>query len=201
MKRIAGLSLLLGAGLILSLVSCTRAQNQPPDTVSAVNLQRYMGTWYEIASIPTSFQRQCAANTTAKYRLLEDGQVMVVNGCDTAEGERISSEGRARVTDPQSNARLRVTFVNLLGWRYLFGGDYWIIGLDEQRYSYAVVGHPTRRYGWILSRSPDLPASTLKQLTTLLQKQGYDPCDFITTPQMGGIDQTIPLCQYVGLTE
>lgn len=170
------------------------ADVQPLPTVASVDLARYMGHWYEIASIPMFFERDCTANTTADYKLLPDGLVKVINSCQTAARKRISSEGRATVIDTTTHAKLKITFLNLLGWRFMAGGDYWITALAPD-YSYAIVGHPSRKYGWILSRQPHLPKSILRYLINNLAEQGYDICRFLTMPQPGGFQHRQSLCE------
>lgn len=182
-----GLSALIFAGSI-SFADVT--------TVPEVNLTQYVGTWYEIASIPHSFQKQCVRGVTAEYKDLGDGVVEVINSCEKQDGSRSVSEGRAKVVDTVSNAKLKVTFVRLGWWVYLFGGDYWVIDLAKD-YRYAVVGHPTRKYGWILSRTPVLPMSDLKLIAENLKSQGYDLCGLLMTVQDGGVSSRIPLCEYV----
>ena len=154
-----------------------------PTTVEDVDLERYVGLWYEIAKIPNKFQRKCAGGTTAFYSFRDDGNINVVNRCLDSAGNTVSAVGLAKVVDTRSYARLKVSFVNVLGIR-LFWGDYWIIGLD-QNYQYAVVGHPQRKYGWILARNRDLPAETLEEIDALLRDQGYDPETFVRTVQPG----------------
>jgi len=149
--------------------------------VSHVDLGRYVGTWYQIASIPASFQSFCAGGTTATYTVLENGQVEVQNQCYTSTGERRKAVGRAWVSDKTTNARLKVSFVSLFGW-WLFSADYWIIDLGH-RYEYAVVGHPSRNYGWILSRTPTLPPDVLAGIRSRLAAQGYDVSRFRLTDQ------------------
>lgn len=177
------------AGLFLALalaVAWSRPHEQDgdrPSTVESVDLERYVGLWYEIAKLPNRFQKKCASGTTAFYSLREDGEIGVVNRCLDGDGKTVRAAGLAKVADPTSNARLKVSFVNVLGIR-LFWGDYWIIGLGEN-YEYAIVGHPERDYGWILSRSPQLPQETLEEIFAELRRQGYDPDDFDLTPQAG----------------
>jgi apolipoprotein D and lipocalin family protein len=151
--------------------------------VNYVNLERYTGTWYEIAKIPNRFQAKCAQNTTASYSLREDGRLDVINRCITEENEQISSRGIAKIVDTGSNAKLKVSFVQILGIS-LFWGDYWIIGLDNE-YRYAVVGTPGRKYGWILAREPELDEETIDEIYLILQEQGYNPSDFEMTVHQG----------------
>lgn len=163
-------------------------------TVDQVDLVRYQGLWYEVASIPASFQKKCVGNVTAEYKILPSGLVEVINSCELASGEKNIAEGRAKVTNPEQNSKLKVTFVKLVKWIFAFGGDYWIIDLDEN-YNYVVVGHPERTFGWILSRTPTLPDETLRGIQSRLEEKGYNSCDFMTTPQVGGFDQKVSLCK------
>jgi apolipoprotein D and lipocalin family protein len=160
------------------------ARSQPthrPQPVAHVDLDRYVGSWYEIAKIPNKFQKQCVGGTTAEYRLREDGRIDVINRCRTANGVVDEARGIARVVDEKSNARLKVSFVRFLG-RNWFWGDYWILGLGPD-YEYAIVGHPERTYGWILSRTPTLDEATRSSIDAQLRAQGYDLQQFEPTPQ------------------
>lgn len=167
-------------------------------TVPHVDLSRYLGTWYEIASIPQSFQKQCVRNTRAEYSSADDGLIKVTNSCEKSDGSRSIAEGRAKIVDTESNAKLLVTFVRIITWIFSFGGDYWIIDL-EPNYQYAVVGHPTNSYGWILARNPKLSHSDLENISKNLILQGYDTCKFIMTPQDRGQNTSIKLCEYLAL--
>lgn len=159
------------------LLSLPLAQSEPPPapvrTVASVDLQKYLGLWYEVASIPQSFQKDCIKNTTAEYSLdTETDYIVVMNSCLRADGTTDSAEGRARVASGglRSKAQLEVTFVKLGDWIFAAGGDYWIIGLDKQ-YRWAVVGHPSHDYAWILSRTPNLSRRYLKQAAQILEKK------------------------------
>ncbi|MGD2294728.1 MAG: lipocalin family protein [Candidatus Aminicenantes bacterium] len=156
------------------------AKSDPPKTVPFVDLNSYIGLWYEIAKIPNSFQKQCAAGTTAEYSLRDDGRIEVINKCFKSDGSLDEARGVARVVDTQTNAKLQVSFVRFLG-RNRFWGDYWIIGLDTN-YEWAVVGHPKRKYGWILSRTPVIGQEVRQKINALLESQGYDPKAFEDTP-------------------
>lgn len=175
---------ILLAVLCPSLPGRSPASAQPahrPQPVDHVDLERYLGRWYEIARIPNTFQENCVRSTTAEYTRREDGRIDVVNRCLQADGEVDEARGIARVVDEESNARLKVSFVRFLG-RNWFWGDYWILGLGD-RYEYAIVGHPDRKYGWILSRTPVLSEETLRVVFERLKGQGYDPAAFEFTPQ------------------
>nr|BFD62772.1 hypothetical protein BdHM001_14530 [Bdellovibrio sp. HM001] len=179
--------------LVLGFVSTGWAE---PTTVPYVDLNKYLGKWYEVASIPMFFQKQCIGNTTAEYSAAEDGMIQVLNSCDTESGGRSMAEGRAKVVDTESNAKLKVTFVKIIGWVFGFGGDYWILDLAPD-YSYALVGDPTRQYAWILSRQPSLGAEVYVALEQKLKMLGYDTCLIKTSIQSGGISQRQPLCELV----
>lgn len=143
--------------------------------VERVDLKRYTGTWYEIASFPQRFQRGCTA-TTATYSLRDDGDIDVVNRCriNSPDGSEKRAHGRARVVDKATNAKLEVSFF------WPFWGDYWIIDLGQQ-YEFAVVGHPGRDYLWILSRTPTLDSGVYKDILERLQTQGYDTNRLVRT--------------------
>ncbi len=164
------LTILLFLGVVVSGCSQTtteRLQLAPLTTVPEVDLERYLGTWYEIASYPQRFQEGCTG-TTATYSLREDGQIDVLNKCrkGSLDGPEDVAEGRARVVDRTSNAKLEVTFF------WPFWGDYWIIDLGSD-YEYAVVGHPSRDYLWILSRTPTLDEKTYEGILGRLEDMGY----------------------------
>ena len=113
----------------------------PLKTVDHVDLNRYLGKWYEIARLPNRFEKKCHRDVTAEYS--RDGQKIIVhNSCIQQDGKPNVAEGRAKVVDATTNAKLKVTFF------WPFYGNYWIIGLDSE-YRWAVVGEPGRKYMWI----------------------------------------------------
>lgn len=151
-------------------------QNKELKTVEFVDLKKYSGLWYEVAKIPNRFQKQCVNKTTANYTLKDNGEIEVINSCVTEEGKIDKTDGVARIVDKKSNAKLEVSFFSIFGWRPIWG-DYWIIGLDEN-YQWAIVGTPSRKYGWILSRTPKLNNDILDKINQILFNQGYDPKKF-----------------------
>jgi len=159
---------------LLFLNACSSAQacgdpNLPEvRTVQSVDLNRYLGTWHQIAFFPTRFQGKCKIDTTAEYGLLEDGRVSVRNECTRPDGKRKSIEGTAKVVDKSTNARLKVKFF----W-FAPAGDYWIIELDPD-YQTAVVGSPDRNYLWILSRSPRISRALYDELVARIGAQQFD---------------------------
>jgi len=145
--------------------------------VPHVDLNRYLGTWYEIASFPAWFQRDCTGST-AEYALLPDGRIRVINRCfkNSLDGPLKESTGKAEVVDAANNAKLKVWFF------WPFKGDYWVIDLDPD-YRWAVVGVPSRKYLWILSRTPTLAEAVYQGILGRLVDQGYDPAKLNLTPQ------------------
>jgi apolipoprotein D and lipocalin family protein len=167
--------------LIVVSIFTVHGQSKDPVTVDFVDLNKYIGKWYEIAKIPNRFQKQCVKNTTAQYSFKENGDIEVVNSCVDKDGETDKATGTAKVVDKNSNAKLEVSFLRILGV-HLFWGDYWIIGLDDE-YSYAVIGTPNRKYGWILSRTPELSSDKLAEANKILERNGYNKNDFVDSPQ------------------
>lgn len=157
----------------LALAGCattTTERRSLPElkTEPNVELSRYLGTWFEIASFPQRFQKGCTA-TTATYSLRSDGDLDVLNRCrlQTLDGPEKVAKGHAVVVDEQTNAKLKVTFFKP------FWGAYWIVEVGPQ-YEYAVVGHPGREYLWILSRSSTMDEATYDGIVQRLREQGYE---------------------------
>jgi apolipoprotein D and lipocalin family protein len=194
MNRLAMVAVLAVLPLF-ALANVALGRVDPPKTVDRLDLNRYMGQWYEIAAMPIDSERRCVGGTTAEYSQLPDGTIRVLNQCRTGPHETVSAEGRARLADAKTNARLDVTFVNLGHWWWYFvGGEYWVLDVDEN-YQYALVGDPYHRYAWILSRTPKLSDDLLYRAVVELKKQGYNPCLLMTTPQDGGMQTVQPFCK------
>ena len=181
-KLLPFITVFIGSSLLLTSFSSAELENKTELTVvDNVDLSRYLGLWYEIGFIPVWFQKGCAGGTTAEYSLFKDGVVNVVNRCCTGDGKVKEAKGRAWVVDNKIPAKLKVSFVSLLGL-WLFKGHYWIIDLDPD-YHYAVVGHPSRDLGWILSRTPTLSEKVLQGIAERLTANGYDFSRFKMTNQ------------------
>jgi apolipoprotein D and lipocalin family protein len=163
------LAVLLAIQLLfmISMSSC-KAQTPLLETVSSVDLDRYAGKWYEIASFPQRFQKGCEC-TTATYSISDRGHVVVENQCRKggSEGKISYIKGKAFVEPNSGNAKLKVQFF------WPFKGKYWIIDLASD-YTYAVVGHPNRKYLWILSRTPQMDDDVYGQILQKLIKSGFD---------------------------
>lgn len=164
--------------VILFLISCILSAQEGVKliTVDSVDINKYVGTWFEIAKIPNSFQDHCIKNTTATYKINEDGDIEVLNRCIDDDGEVDDADGIARIVDKTTNSKLEVSFVSFFGWRP-FWGDYWILGLDNE-YQYAVIGTPSKKYGWILSRTPLMNEQDLENCFKIFENNGYNRNDF-----------------------
>jgi len=142
------------------------------EVVPHVELEKYLGKWYEIAHLPARFQEGCS-DTTATYTLSKDGSLSVLNEC-TRNGKVKKAKGRAKVVDKSSGAKLKVTFFRP------FYGDYWIIKLGSD-YDYAVVGTPNLKYLWILSRTPQMDENLFSSLIEFVKSKGFDVKNLIKT--------------------
>lgn len=172
-------------GLVgLSAMAQTAPVPLPPlTTISALDVPRYLGTWYEIAKYPNSFQKKCVANTQARYTLLSDGQLQVVNRCRLADGQTSEAIGAARQQGDASSPKLKVRFAP--AWLSIFPfvwGDYWVIDLDPA-YQLAAVAEPKREYLWILSRTPKVDSKSYQALLERLTQQGFDIGKLENSPQ------------------
>jgi len=154
--------------MLIALLVSGCASRPPLSTVPSVDLTRYSGKWYEIAKYPNFFQRGCSGQSTAEYSPGPDGSIRVVNACPGKNGKEIRVTGKATVVPGSQNTKLRVSFGGPIS------GAYWVIGLDEKNYSWAVVGHPSRQFLWILARTPELPADTYEKILKLVAEHGYD---------------------------
>ena len=144
------------------------------EVVPHVDLQRYLGKWYEIARLPARFQEGCT-ETTATYALAKNGGVSVLNEC-MRHGKLSRAVGKAKVADKATGAKLKVSFF------WPFYADYWIIKLGGD-YSYAVVGAPSRKYLWILSRTPQMDEGLFSELLEFAKSKGFDVGRLIRTSQ------------------
>jgi apolipoprotein D and lipocalin family protein len=179
-KILKALDFLLITLILLAITGCINMQGKtsvPLQVVPYVDLTRYTGTWYEIARYPHSFQEGCVGSK-ATYTLRDDGKISVLNECyDKTFGGKIrSAKGKAWVIDKKTNAKLKVSFF------WPFSGDYWIIDLGTN-YEYAVVGHPKRKYLWILSRTKVMDASVYEAILSRLKDKQYDTSKLIKTSQ------------------
>ena len=154
--------------IIFIAMTSTNLKSQTLQTVPNVDVQKYAGKWYEIASYPQRFQKGCHC-TTAEYTLSEKGYLIVENRCnrDSVEGKQSYIRGKAFIQPNTGNAQLKVQFF------FPFRAKYWIIDLADD-YSYAVVSHPNMKYLWILSRTPHLNENVYQSILSRLEEKGFD---------------------------
>jgi apolipoprotein D and lipocalin family protein len=159
--------------------------SRPLRTVERVDLPRYMGGWFVIANIPYFAEKDCY-DSVEGYALRADGRIENRFACrDRSFDAPMNEKARtiATVHDRTSNAEWRVPFYKVLRVKYL------IIDLDPE-YRWAVIGHPGRRYGWVLSRTRALPEDTYRGILERLREQGYDASKFVKVPQWGSDSNT-----------
>ena len=159
---------------VLSFSAYGQGSDATVKTIPSLDVQRYMGTWYEIAKYPNWFQKKCVSNTKAVYSARADGTLKVLNSCKTADGEVSEAEGTARQIGAKDSPKLEVRFAPAwLSFIPMVWGDYWVIDLDAQ-YQVAVVSDPRREYLWILSRTPQLDKKTYEDVLQRIQNQQFD---------------------------
>jgi apolipoprotein D and lipocalin family protein len=146
----------------------------PLETIATLDVPRYLGTWHQVALYPNRFQSQCAAATTARYALRDDGRLEVTNRCRRADGRIDQAVGAARQIGGATSPKLQVRFAPAwLGWLPMVWGDYWVIDLDAA-YQLAAVSEPKREYLWILSRTPTPDPAAYDALLQRLAARGFD---------------------------
>lgn len=156
--------------------SCQSQSSIDKSVVPHLSIEKYVGTWYEIARYDHSFERNLVG-VTATYSLKEDGMIKVVNAGykNTLDGKYSSSEGKAKVPNPPEG-KLKVSFF------WIFYGDYFVLDIDP-KYQWAIVGSSSDKYLWILSRTPQLDDSVYNDLIDRISKRGYDASKLIKVPQ------------------
>lgn len=143
------------------------------EPVGGFEVDRYLGTWHEIARLDHSFERGLT-DVTAEYSPRADGGVKVVNrGYDPVKKKWKQAEGRAYFTGDRTTGSLKVSF-----FRPFYGG-YYIVELDKEAYSYALVSGPGRSYLWILGRTPELPPAVMEKLTARAAALGFDTAKLV----------------------
>jgi len=170
------------AALALAVSPLTGAGTQAPRVVESVDLSRYAGRWYEAARFPNKFQNHCAGDVVVYYTARPDGRIDVLNRCRTTNGSVDEARGLGRKADNgASNARLEVRFAPaFLSFLKKVWGDYWIIGLGPD-YTWSVVGTPNRDYLWVLSRTPEMSATSYQRAIEIARGNGFDVSKLVKT--------------------
>lgn len=153
-------------------------------TVSNFDLNRYLGTWYEIARLPMKYQPEESTDISAQYSLNENGNVKVDNRCLDEHQKLDGSVGEATVVDGP-NGKLEVSFLpEGFRWIPFTKGDYWVLKIDEN-YQTALVGEPNLKYLWILHRETTLDEATKREYLSYAESLGYDLSELIHTVHTG----------------
>lgn len=156
--------------------------------VLSLDLNRYLGRWYEICRLPLRWEDEAATDITANYSLNDDGTVRVDNRCFDEDGKPAQAIGEATPVD-DANSRLKVTFLpEFVRWIPFTKGDYWVLKIDKG-YRVALVGTPDKRYLWVLAREPNVADATVQKYLLEAVRQGFDLAKLIT-PQHTGREVT-----------
>jgi apolipoprotein D and lipocalin family protein len=170
--------------LLITGVSCVSNMTMKPvdtTTVDQLDLERYLGTWYEVARFPHSFEKGLVG-VTASYSLRDDGKIRVINQgfVGKLDGTVKKAEGKAKIPDPGNPARLKVSFF------LFFYGDYYVLELDDN-YGWAMIGSSSPNYFWILSRKPQMEPEIYQMLLDRAEKRGYDLSRLIKVEQPASV--------------
>ncbi len=173
------LTLALFALIACTLVACSTAPTAPMATVPSIDLNRYLGNWYQVSFIPNRFQAMCVSDTQANYALQDTwtgDSIRVTNRCRDKNGAIETAQGVAKIVEGSNNAKLKVAFFRP------FYGNYWVLALGDS-YDWVLVGEPKRQFGWVLSRKPLLDAASLDSAMNRAEKLGYTRGQFVNSPQ------------------
>lgn len=158
----------------------------PVTAIPSLDLNRYLGQWYEICRLPLKYEDKTATDITAHYSLNESGSVRVDNRCFDADGKPTQAIGEATPVD-DANSRLKVTFLpEFIRWVPFTSGDYWVLKLEDD-YSVSLVGTPNREYLWLLSRTPSLDERVMEDFLSEARRQGFDLTRLIVPRHTGRV--------------
>jgi apolipoprotein D and lipocalin family protein len=164
-------TLLISLLITVSFNVFAARNHSPLPTATNVDIGRYIGKWYAVTSLPQFFTKTCVAQT-AEYQILTQNSVSVLNTCIKENGKTTNIKGKAVVTDPQTNARLEVTFKNFFTSLFRVKGEYVIIKLSEG-YDTVLVGSTDRKSLWILSRTPGIAPEVYSEYKTIAKNLGF----------------------------
>lgn len=160
--------------LLFICIACSTTKDPGQTTVESVDLKRFAGNWFEIARYETPLQADCSS-AKITIKLLKKNKLDMLHAChDKFTGETVHAQGIAEVENKKTNAKLKVSYMPLFQKWGMFGGSIWIIGLDPE-YQHAILGHPTHKHFWILSRTPEVSPEKYEELVAMAKAQGYKP--------------------------
>jgi apolipoprotein D and lipocalin family protein len=178
LRRALIAALCLGFSVWAPLASAQAPSSEPSpvplEAIASLDVQRYMGTWYEVAKYPNWFQKRCIANTSATYAVQPNGMLQVLNRCQKEDGSITDALGEAKQVGDANSPKLKVRFAPAwLSFLPFVWGNYWVIDLDSQ-YQLAAVSEPSRKYLWILSRTQTVEPKAYEALLQRLKQQGFN---------------------------
>jgi len=165
---------------LLFTLGCSNSNAQDminTDNIKKIELEKYLGTWYELARYDHSFERGLVG-VTANYSMRDDGKIKVLNKGfkNTLDGELSEAVGKAKIPDLNQTGKLKVSFF------WFFYGDYYVMELGEN-YEWAIIGSSSPKYLWILSRTPQIDADLYEELLQKIRARGYDTQKLIKVDQ------------------
>ncbi|OZF04717.1 lipocalin [Rhodococcus sp. 14-2686-1-2] len=166
---------------------------QPLTPIPSLDVERYLGTWNQVAAVPQPFNLECARDTQANYQLIDPANIRVENTCTTWTGEQNRIVGNARVNDTVTNAQLHVSFPGVPTQENPEGPTNYIVAYIADDYSWALVGDPLRTSGFILSRSAEVSTEKFREIRAVVESKGYNSTFILTSPTAGGATDIRPL--------
>lgn len=159
---------------------------EPLAPIPSLDVERYLGTWNQVAAVPQPFNLVCARDTQANYQMIDETNIRVENTCTTWTGGENRIVGNARVNDTVTNAQLHVSFPGVPTQESLDGPTNYIVAYIADDYSWAFVGSPNRTSGFVLKRTPDVSVEQFREIRGVVESLGYDSNFITTTPTPGG---------------
>ncbi|WP_306362285.1 lipocalin family protein [Nocardia sp. CC227C] len=187
---LAAAAALTGGLLFPASAAAAPVTSAPVTPVPRLDVERYLGTWQQLAAIPQPFNLACARDTRADYGLAPGGDITVRNRCTTWFGTTDEIVGRAEVNDPVTKAQLGVTF-----WNQPDPPTNYVVTAIDPDYSWALVVNPERTSGFVLSRTPTRSADDWSAIRAAIDAAGMNSCLFLTSPTTGGDERIVPLCE------
>ncbi|TCM67776.1 apolipoprotein D and lipocalin family protein [Acinetobacter calcoaceticus] len=170
------------AVICMTLISSSWAKESPLKTVDKVELDQYLGVWYEIARKPNSLENQCVRDVSFSYTLSEYGNMLIEQRCYDQQDQLVQNFGEAYASNAPWYNKFRVSYLpDGIRWLPIGKNQYWILKLDQD-YKMALIGDPERQYLWLLSREPHPDAQSIKAYLDYAQAQGYQLNNLIYSP-------------------
>lgn len=170
------------AQLMWALILClvvSSAKAQPLHAISDLQLDRYLGVWYEIARKPFAAQKHCDQAARSIYTLNENGQMAIEQRCLTRQGRHYQQVAEGFIANPPFNSKFKVSYLpEAVRWIPVWRGDYWVLKIDED-YQTVLIGEPKRQYLWLLAREPVLSPKITQHYLNYAEQLGYNLDDLI----------------------